>query len=97
MENIHILDPAENVDVDIFISLPPNSIVVDVRPEVEFSMYHLPNTLNIPFMSLDKNEAMDLLRKEISSRGYEDTKSKLCLFLCVQFGFNYLFFSLCVV
>lgn len=97
MENIHILDSAENVDVSIFTSLPPNSIVVDVRPEVEFSMYHLPNTFNIPFMSLDRNEVVDLLRKEISLRSYENTNGKFCLILCVQLGFNYLYFSLCIV
>lgn len=73
----------ENVDVDILNSLPPNSIVVDVRPEVEFSMYHLPNTFNVPFANLGKNEAVDLLRKEISSKHCEGTNGKLYLFLCV--------------
>lgn len=82
VENINILD-MKNVDVQILKSLPPNSFVVDVRPEVEFSMYHLPDTVNIPYSEILKGSGVDDLRKEICKREGEQT-SNFCLnFVCV--------------
>lgn len=77
------MDCLENVDVHIFNSLPHNSIVVDVRPELEFSMYNLPNTINIPYTDLNKNEVVDRLRKEISMKGGENVNGEFCFFVFV--------------
>lgn len=62
------MGPTDTVDVDIFNALPPNSVVIDVRPELEFSMYNLPNTTNIPYSLIIKNEGLNILRKQLSQR-----------------------------
>lgn len=65
--------------VDILHTLPQNSVVVDVRSELEFLMYSLPNTVNIPYSSIGKNESLHVLRKEISLKSNGKTNGMISL------------------
>lgn len=70
------MEDDDSVEVQDLAVLPEGSIVIDVRPEIEFAMFSLPNTVNIPYTEILKNEGLDALRKEITSRGTEKTLSK---------------------
>lgn len=47
--------------------------MIDVRPELEFAMYSLPNTINIPYSEILKGDGVNVLEKEIVSREGEQT------------------------
>lgn len=78
VENICILEAADNVEVQVLKALPPNSLAVDVRSQIEFSMFSLPDTINIPYSEILKGEGLDVLKKEILAKGAEETRGKIC-------------------
>lgn len=63
MVDISILNPEENIDVQEFSNhLVSNTLILDVRPENEYSMCHLPHTVNVPYTSIVKKDAyMELI------------------------------------
>ncbi|CAG9859984.1 unnamed protein product [Phyllotreta striolata] len=53
--DINIVKPEQQVDVEYFEKCKGTSLVIDVRPELEFKMCSLPSTINYPFTKLTKN------------------------------------------
>eukprot|EP00834_Sanchytrium_tribonematis_P000027 NODE_2_length_91304_cov_0.692462.p27 type:complete len:357 gc:universal NODE_2_length_91304_cov_0.692462:81738-80668(-) len=38
----------EGIDLDTFLSIKDNSLIVDVRPAEKYSVYNIPNSINVP-------------------------------------------------
>ncbi|CAG9826278.1 unnamed protein product [Diabrotica balteata] len=53
--NINILDKEQEVDINKFCVLKECSVVIDVRPELEFKMCSLSHTLNYPYTKILKD------------------------------------------
>lgn len=69
MENINILNSDENIDViDFSNKLESNQILLDVRPELEYQMCHLPNSLNIPYTTIQKCKDLNTLETVITEK-----------------------------
>lgn len=61
--NIDVLSGDEHIDIEHFIKLPKNGNVIDVRPELEYEMCKLSNTVNVPYGELLKGRQMDKLER----------------------------------
>ncbi|KAF5301485.1 hypothetical protein FQR65_LT08788 [Abscondita terminalis] len=68
VENINILYENENVSVR---NLPKDALgsatVVDVRPEVEFKMCRIPNSINVPYLNIEKGTNLDEINRILNS------------------------------
>uniref|UniRef100_A0A6P7GXD9 Adenylyltransferase and sulfurtransferase MOCS3 homolog n=1 Tax=Diabrotica virgifera virgifera TaxID=50390 RepID=A0A6P7GXD9_DIAVI len=53
--NINILDKEQEIDINKFCVLKERSVVIDVRPELEFKMCSLSHTLNYPYTKILKD------------------------------------------
>lgn len=51
--------------------------MVDVRPELEFLMYHLPNTVNIPYSIITGSEGIDVFRKIVLNENVDLMNGKI--------------------
>ncbi|KAJ8922018.1 hypothetical protein NQ315_008657 [Exocentrus adspersus] len=58
VENIEILQTDEQVHVKDIVKLEKNTIILDVRPSVEYEMCKLPNTVNLPYTRIQDGECV---------------------------------------
>ncbi|KAK4883071.1 hypothetical protein RN001_006390 [Aquatica leii] len=62
--NINILEENENIDVrKLSMNISNSYVVVDVRPEIEFKMCHLPDSINVPYLSIERGENLEQIDK----------------------------------
>ncbi|XP_057672888.1 adenylyltransferase and sulfurtransferase MOCS3 isoform X1 [Diorhabda carinulata] len=69
--DINILEKEQEIDINKFCEMKDTSITVDVRPELEFKMCNLQNTINYPYKDLLKDVTKFencLLKSQIASK-----------------------------
>ncbi|XP_065170872.1 adenylyltransferase and sulfurtransferase MOCS3 isoform X2 [Atheta coriaria] len=64
VENVSLLKPEDNVNVNALTSLQ-DKLIIDVRPELEFKMCHLPESINVPYEDLNKDERFIIELREM--------------------------------
>ncbi|RZC35563.1 adenylyltransferase and sulfurtransferase MOCS3 [Asbolus verrucosus] len=66
--DIEMLKSDDNVDVkDLARLIEENNLILDVRPELEFAMCKLPNTVNLPYTKIKGNEGVNKLETILKS------------------------------
>jgi adenylyltransferase/sulfurtransferase len=65
--DIDMLKDEENVNVQKLDHLLKEGVVVDVRPELEFAMCRLPNTVNLPYARIKTNKGLRELKEIVKS------------------------------
>lgn len=69
MIDIDILSSEENISVQDLkkVLVDKKTSVIDVRPEIEYQMCKLPNTINFPFSSIIKTKGFKELENKIQN------------------------------
>lgn len=67
VENIDILNTNEHVHVKDLFESNLKKIIIDVRPESEYRMCRLSDTINVPYDSIVKGNGVEQIRKVVDN------------------------------
>ncbi len=56
----------KNIDVDSFLDITQNSVIVDVRTPAEYLLGHIPNSINLPIFSNEQRAEVGTIYKKVS-------------------------------
>ncbi|KAL3279397.1 hypothetical protein HHI36_016907 [Cryptolaemus montrouzieri] len=77
--DINILTEVENICVKELATLEKESVIIDVRPKIEYEICKLPNTINIPYTYFkDNKNSEDITKTLLSFR----SKTSRVFFIC---------------